>query len=98
MVLRRGLAFHVVLANVLAMGTATGVNYYLNRIWSFNSKVKVGRSLALYLSLIVFNMFFTSIMINLLVSWGMMDFWAKFLMMGLATLWNYIVYRQVIFK
>lgn len=98
MVLRRGLAFHVVLANVLAMGTATGVNYYLNRIWSFNSKAKVGRSLVLYLSLILLNMFFTSIMINLLVSWGMMDFWAKFLMMGLATLWNYIVYRQVIFK
>ena len=98
MVLRRGLAFHVVLANVLAMGTATGVNYYLNRIWSFNSKAKVGRSLVLYLSLILFNMFFTSFMINLLVSWGMMDFWAKFLMMGLATLWNYIIYRQVIFK
>jgi len=98
MVLRRGLAFHVVLANVLAMGTATSVNYYLNRIWSFNSKAKVGRSLTLYLSLILFNMFFTSFMINLLVSWGMMDFWAKFLMMGLATLWNYIIYRQVIFK
>ena len=95
--LRRGIGFDLVAANIVAMGIATGCNFLLNRNWSFHSNAKVSLSLVLYLTLILFNMAFTTWMITLLVHWGVMDFWAKFFMMGAATVWNYLLYRKVIF-
>ncbi|AGA69130.1 putative membrane protein [Desulfitobacterium dichloroeliminans LMG P-21439] len=91
------MGFDVVSANVIAIGIATGVNFLMNRNWSFSSSARVSRSLCLYLSLILFNMVFTTWMITLLVGWGVMDFWAKFYMMGAATVWNFLLYRKVIF-
>ena len=96
--LRRGIGFDVASANILAMGVATGANFLINRNWSFRSKGKISRSFILYISLILFNMVFTTWMITVLVSWGILDFWAKFFMMGAATVWNFLLYRKVIFK
>jgi len=84
-------------ANIIAMGVATGVNFLMNRNWSFRSSTRISRSFVLYISLILFNMIFTTWMITLLVSWGLIDFWAKFVMMAAATIWNFILYRKVIF-
>ncbi|MGI1659694.1 MAG: GtrA family protein [Desulfitobacterium sp.] len=95
--LRRVMDFDVVSANVLAIGIATGCNFLMNRNWSFRSSTRVSRSFSLYISLILFNMVFTTWMITLLVSWGVLDFWAKFFMMGAATVWNFLLYRKVIF-
>ncbi|MEM5817837.1 putative flippase GtrA [Desulfitobacterium sp. LBE] len=95
--LRRGVGFDLASANILAMGIATGVNFLMNRNWSFRSSTRVSRSFVLYISLILFNMVFTTWLIALLVSWGVSDFWAKFMMMAAATLWNFALYRKVIF-
>ncbi|MEL1134307.1 GtrA family protein [Desulfitobacterium sp. THU1] len=95
--LRRVMEFDVVPANILAVGIATGVNFLMNRNWSFRSNTRVSRSLLLYITLILFNMVFTTWMITLLVSWGVIDFWAKFFMMGAATVWNFLLYRKVVF-
>ncbi|WP_083838556.1 GtrA family protein [Desulfitobacterium dehalogenans] len=95
--LRRGIGVDVISANIIAMGVATGVNFLMNRNWSFRSSAKLGRSFILYVSLIGFNMIVTTWMITLLMSWGVVDFWAKFFVMGAAAAWNFILYRKVVF-
>ena len=96
--LRRILYISVPMANIIAMATATCVNYLLNRNWSFQSSSKISRSLSLYIMLIGFNLFFTTFMITLMVSWGVADWLAKFIMMAASTTWNFMLYRTVIFK
>jgi len=95
--LHRILGLAIAGANISAMVVATGVNFLFNRNWSFRSKGKISQSFILYISLILFNMVFTTWLITVLAGWGMADYIAKVLVMGAATLWNFLLYKKVIF-
>jgi putative flippase GtrA len=93
----RALQFDIMLANITAVSTATCLNFFLNREWSFHSGAGIKRSLILYFALFLFNTAFGTLAIRLLTGLGLPAVWAKLMMMALITAWNFILYRKVIF-
>jgi len=89
---------NVLLANPVAVVVATALNFALNRSWTFASRGHVGRSLLLYVLLFLFNMTFSTTVIAALVGIGLMSVAAKILTMVCITLWNFVLYRKVIFR
>lgn len=94
----RILSFDLSLANIVAVATATLYNFFLNRGWSFAAGSKLKRSFLLYLILFFFNLAFSTTAIQVIVSLGFIEVLAKLLTMVLITIWNYVLYRKVIFK
>ena len=85
------------LANIFAVTTATLLNFMFNRKWAFESSWKFDRSLILYLLLFLFNMFFSTYIIQTMAAAGVPDLGAKLISMGLITAWNFLLYRKFIF-
>jgi putative flippase GtrA len=85
-------------SNIIATIIATGFNFTINRGWSFKNSSSLPRSLVLYLTLFGFNLVFSTNAITMMVRFGVIDVFAKFITMVLITLWNFVLYRKVIFK
>lgn len=85
-------------ANVIAVCTATLLNFALNRFWSFRSTSALGRSFVLYLALFVFNLSFGTYAIHYLVGLGLYEVYAKLITMVMITGWNFVIYRWVVFR
>ncbi len=85
------------LSNIAAVVLAAILNFFLNKVWAFQSRAEVNRSLVLYIMLFLFNLFFSTYFIYTLVRWGLLDIIAKLISMALITVWNFMLYRQVIF-
>lgn len=89
----------IVVPNIMSVGVSTLFNFACNRFATFKSSQNIFRSALLYLALLVFNTCLTTFLISLLSSSGIMSsISAKFLMMCCVTIWNYALYRTVIFK
>ena len=91
------LQMDVVVANVCAVVASTAFNFLLNRTLTFKSASNPARSVLLYLLLLALNTCFTSTAIALLVSMGTPSVAAKLLTMACVTLWNFVLYRKVVF-
>lgn len=86
------------LANIVALIAANIYTFLLNRNVTFSSTSKPVRSLALYLCLLLFNTVITSILITLFVeTLGINSVIAKLSTQVMTTLWNFFIYRKVIF-
>lgn len=85
-------------ANVVAVCISTVCNYILNKIWSFNSREWNVKSVVLYLLLFTFNTTFSSWFITTMATLGLPPVGAKVLSMACIVTWNYVLYRNVIFK
>lgn len=96
--MRRILFLNLPLSNVIAVGVATLLNFLINRHWSFKATEKTSRSLALYLILLCLNTVFSTYAITLMVVQGFDEVIAKLITMVLITLWNFVLYRKVIFR
>ena len=94
----KSLGINLQISNVIATGTATALNFLMNRSWSFKSSSNFSRSLALYLLLICFNLMFTTYTITIMVNRGIVDVFAKFITMGVVIVWNFFIYKKVVFK
>lgn len=90
--------WQIVVANICAVVIATIYNFLLNRSWAFGKNDKSIRSVLLYLLLFAFNMTFSSSVISLLVSHGRSSVIAKIFTQACIVLWNYVLYKRVIFK
>lgn len=93
----RVIELRIDLSNIAAVILATILNYSLNKIWAFQSRVEVNRSLVLYMMLFFFNLAFSTYAIYILVRWGIPDVIAKLISMAFITIWNFMLYRKVIF-
>lgn len=87
----------IALSNFAALSTSTLFNYFANKTYTFRSLSHPIRSAVLYLLLFAFNTWFTSIAISFLVSLGVAAAIAKIVMMCCVPLWNYFIYRNLIF-
>lgn len=75
------------------------INFLLNRLWSFKSKSDPKRQLALYLALFLFNLAATNAVMYLLSGMlAMSPRISKILVMGMIVVWNFIIYKKVIYK
>lgn len=74
-------------------------SFSINRQWVFmgNFSKNINRQLFEYLSLLVFNYFFTVLFVGFLNQHGTQPAISKLLAMSLIVCWNYVLFRWVIF-
>lgn len=90
---------HYLIANSIVYPTVSLLNFALNRSWTFNSKNHLGRQALLYLALIGFNFLAGSLLLYILS--GQLQIppqWAKIAVMVMIVLWNFILYKKVIYR
>ena len=91
-------SYGVVIANALAITFAFWFCFLLNRIWSFKSNARVGKQLLYYALLFAFNLAFSSTVIWVFDEFfGINPMIIKVLVMGCIVLWNFVLYRKVIY-
>lgn len=95
---RKVIHLELALSNIFATICATTFNFIVNRGWSFKAASNLSRSLIMYLILFCFNTIFSTFMISYMVNWGLYDVMAKVITMGIITMWNFLLYRKLIFK
>jgi putative flippase GtrA len=66
--------------------------------WTFKSAASLPKSIALYLVLFAFNQLFSNFAIVWLIGLGLPALFAKVITMGCIVLWNFVLYRKVVFK
>lgn len=88
------------LANSISIFIAFWYCFILNRIWSFKSKGNIGRQLAYYSVLFIFNLFISNTVIHQLEIWFMISprISKLFAMGGLIVCWNFLIYKFIIYK
>lgn len=90
--------WQIAVSNVCAVVVATAYNFLLNRSWAFEQSGNPTRSVILYLLLFAFNTTFSTTAISVLVAHGAPSVAAKLFTQVCIVLWNYVLYRKVIFK
>ena len=87
----------VALANPLAIVISMVFNFSANRNATFKSASSPLRSAFLYALLFAFNTVITTLAIAAMVSAGLHSAIAKVIMQACAAVWNFFIYRFVIF-
>lgn len=77
---------------------STVFNFILSSTWSFKGSSNIARSALLYCLLLAFNMAFSSFGGSMLVSIGVPGLFAKLVTMACVVLWNFVLYRKVVFR
>lgn len=85
-------------SNIIALVASTTLNFTLNRSVTFKSAANPMRSLVLYLALFAFNTTFSTLGITKLVDLGVHSAIAKLMTMACIVMWNFVLYKKVIFK
>lgn len=79
------------------------VSFTLNRIWVFGARKERAHKaapiqMALYITLFLFNTGFTYLFIKLLTDNGLNAYAAKFLSILIIMVWNFVIYKKIIFR
>lgn len=85
-------------SNVIAVVISTTFNFLMSRNVTFKSTSNPVRSLALYLLLFAFNTTFSTVCISFLAAQGIYPLVAKVCTMACIVLWNFVLYKKVVFK
>lgn len=90
---------HYLIANSIVYTTVSAINFSLNRLWTFRSKSQLRRQIALYLSLLLFNFIASNVMLYILSDQlHIPPLWAKIAVMVMVVLWNFVIYKKVIYR
>ncbi|HHW48642.1 MAG TPA: GtrA family protein [Clostridiaceae bacterium] len=88
-----------ILSNTIAYVSGFWLSFLLNRFWSFKSKDNILRQLLLYSMLFICNLVLTNMLLYLLTSvTGIPYAISKIFVMGIAVLWNFIIYKKIIYR
>lgn len=89
----------VIAANSAALTIVFWFNFLMNRLWTFKSRMKLGRQLPMYLALFVFNIGASDLLMYLLTDrLGLQYLLAKVFSIGAVVSWNFVLYRRFIYK
>jgi len=89
----------LLLANTVAYLTIFGLNFMLNRLWTFQSQGNVQRQMLLYVLLVAFNLLASNVVIYLLVNQLLVPaLIAKVMVMVMIVAWNFVLYKKVIYR
>jgi putative flippase GtrA len=87
------------IANSIVYSTVTAINFSLNRLWTFHSTKKLQLQISLYLSLLTFNFIASNVMLYILTGQlGIPPLWSKIGVMVMVVLWNFVIYKKVIYR
>lgn len=88
-------------ANTIAYGTGLLSSFILNKIWVFGGQQqnKTFYQLLSYCLLALFNYAIgTWLLVNLVKSYGVLPWLAKGLSMSAIVVWNFLIYKKVIYR
>lgn len=86
-------------ANSLAMMTGFIVSFFLNRLWSFQSKDNFFRQLILYNVLFALNLGISNLLMYLFSDvLRVLPLISKVMVMGLIAMWNFVIYKEIIYR
>jgi len=86
-------------ANTIGMSVGFMVSFVMNRSWSFKSKGNPVRQLVLTLILFIINLGISNAFIHVLSDIiGIYPQISKIIVMGFIVMWNFVLYRKVIYK
>lgn len=92
---------NVAVASIIAMVCGLVVNFMLNKLWSFKAEGGTKQSIkqaVLYGTLVVVNLAFTSWFASYMLTLHIGPEISKLVSTAIITLWNYILYKLLIFK
>jgi putative flippase GtrA len=87
------------IANSIVYSTVSAINFTLNRLWTFRSTNNLRLQITLYLSLLMFNFIASNVMLYILT--GLLHIpplWSKIGVMVMVVLWNFVIYKKVIYR
>lgn len=90
--------FDVSVSNVIAVLIATATNFMLNGTVTFKGSSNIYRSVILYTALFIFNTFFSTAAITMLSQAGAPAELVKVGTMVCIVIWNYVLYRKIVFR
>lgn len=86
-------------SNTIGLTVGFWISFLLNKYWSFGSKQGTLRQLLLYFILFAFNLAASNVIIYLLTEMaGLYYMLSKLFATGLIILWNFVIYRKVIYR
>ncbi len=86
------------LCQSVSMLLGTIFSYTMNRKWSFKTKNPILPEITRFGILFIFNLIVTNIVIRLLQMTGLEDLICKICVQSMMVLWNFLIYKLVIFK
>ena len=87
------------ISNTIAITIVFWFNFLVNRFWSFKSKSKFSKQLFLYGCLFVFNTGISNLFIYVSSNHlNISPLLSKVFIMGLIVIWNFILYKTVIYR
>lgn len=92
---------HLLFSNSLSFIIGVAAGFLMHKYWSFAGQhyFKTRYQMLTFLGLSIFNFFFVNVMIQLLVSGlGVWPYAAKFVVIILITLWNFLIFSRLIFR
>lgn len=98
--LYRFAGFHYILASAIVYVFVFWFIFLVNRFWSFESKGDIKKQLAQYGVLFFFNLFAANIGLMYLFSdvMGISPYISPVLKMGFVVMWNFVIYKKIIYK
>lgn len=91
--------FWYIVSNTIAMSGGFCLSFILNRYWSFKSYSKISRQLLLNGLLFLINLALSNALMYLLTGvTGLPYTMSKLIAMGIIAIWNFIIYKGVIFR
>lgn len=89
----------LILSNSAAYTSGFIISFILNRVWSFESKGHLGRQLLLYSILFGINLILSNILVSFFTNQlGLATMISKAIAMGVIVLWNFVIYKKIIYK
>lgn len=86
------------LCQSVSMLLGTIFSYTMNRKWSFKTKNPLLPEITRFAILFIFNLIITNIVIRLLQLTDLEDWICKICVQAMMVLWNFFIYKLVIFK
>jgi len=97
--LTRYIGLWYIISNTIALTVGFWISFLLNKYWSFNSRKGMIRQLILYGILFVINLGASNGIVYLLTEKAGFHFmFSKLFAMGMIVMWNFVIYRKVIYK
>lgn len=87
------------IANSISITIVFWFNFLMNRFWSFKSKERLLKQVLQYAVLFVFNITFSNVFMYVMSDFvGISPLISKVLVMGLIVMWNFVLYKKVIYR
>lgn len=88
-----------IISNSAAFLISFWLNFYLNRQWSFKSSGRLNKQLTLYSMLFCINLLISSILMYTFTNvLGLNYLVSKVFVTGTIFLWNFVIYKKVIYR